>query len=283
MTRLRAATASASASSTSPPAPEKPHSPVLLLGLLALTARHIPTLVLHHAPVLPNAAAVSEYYATALKFRLRTDDDDSFVQPGLEKVQALLMLAMHEWGMARIAEAYVWLGLAIRMAGALGLSWVDAGEAPPPQYPPFSASESLEGPDTKRRKLDNGAPTRPSGQEVVEREVRRRTFWAVFMLDRALSYTRTTPSGVTAADAYRVRLPCEDKGFLFGEDVRTGYLAPGKEDMRNGDSPRRRELGDEEGVLARLVRITHIWWQVQTWVESGGLRYAPRRLLFRTD
>lgn len=310
LSKLRVATNQApinsGSSSTSPPAPEKGHSPLLLLGLLTLAARHVPALVAHHAPALPSPAHVSEFYASALKYRLHNDDDTShgapgesgsaFATPSLEKTQAILMLAVHEWGMCRGSEAYVWLGVAIRMGGVLGLSWDDVEEDASIWANPFITltlagnKESDTSPSAKRRKLDTSG-TRPtsggakaSGKEFIEKEVRRRTFWAAFMLDRSLSSGRLRPSGISLAEAARVQLPCEERGFLFGEGVRTGYLSVDgfdKKEDRNGSDGKlgRWEVGDEEGILARVVRITEIWGRVQEWACAGGRRYVSRSLV----
>jgi len=279
-------------SSTSPPAPDKGHSPLLMLGLLCLAARHVSTLSQHFAPALPTPAAVSDFYASALKYRLQNDEDTghgelgaTFAAPSLEKVQAIAMLVVHEWGMCRGAEAYVWLGVAIRMAMALGLSWDDA---PEPGYPisepalsPGNGDRNEGSPNSKRRRLEGGksAGAKITGKEFTDKEVRRRTFWALFMLDRSLSSGRFRPSGIQLADAARVQLPCEERGFLFGEGVRTGFLTVDgldeKSDDRNGDSVGGRwEVGDDEGILAKVVRITEIWGRVQEWAcAAGGRRY----------
>lgn len=240
-------------------------------------------------PALPTPAAVSDFYASALKYRLHNDDEPNgadpgtFATPSLEKVQAISMLVVHEWGMCRGAEAYVWLGIATRMAMVLGLSWDDVPESPYAAPEPAATSPSLsaergEGsPNSKRRKLDGGKPgPKVSSKEFTEKEVRRRTFWALFMLDRSLSSGRLRPSGIPLADAARVRLPCEERGFLFGEGVRTGFLTvDGLDggDERNGDSVGGRwEVGEDEGILARVVRITEIWGRVQEWACAAGGR-----------
>ncbi|KAH0605621.1 uncharacterized protein H6S33_004843 [Morchella sextelata] len=318
LSRLRVATAGSAATNgggSTPPAPEKPHSPLVLLGLLTLAARHVPTLVAYHAPALTTPSAVSDFYASALKYRLHNDDDTSlnapgekrsaFATPTLEKTQAILMLAVHEWGMCRGSEAYVWLGIAIRMGGVLGLSWDDVHEDEQMWANPFITLSLAGGknrreasPSAKRRKLDNYArpssggsgtgsinnnnhDSKASGKDFIEKEVRRRTFWALFMLDRSLSSGRFRPSGISLAEASRVQLPCEERGFLFGEGVRTGFLSVDgydKTEERNGGDSKRWEVGEDEGILARVVRITEIWGRVQDWACAGGRRqekYPP--------
>ncbi|KAF8545218.1 fungal-specific transcription factor domain-containing protein [Trichophaea hybrida] len=266
LNRLRASTANPGSSSGNSPPPEKPHSPLLLLGMLTLTARHVGPLVSHHAAALSTPTAVSEFYASALKYRLKNDKEGSLLAPALDKVQALLMLTVHEWGQMRKTDAYMWLGFAIRMGGALGLSWVDADDAP--TSAPYSPEPEPEEPlSYKRRKLDNGTSAKAATAYTVEKEVRRRTFWAVFILDRALSSGRYFPSMVSSIDADRVQLPSDERGFMFGADIKTGFLNSGSllHPERNCDS---QQAGGGERILAHVVKAMELWEQIQIWVET---------------
>lgn len=259
LNRLRASAPSTSSSGSSPPAPEKPHSPLLLLGMLALTGRHIPALV---TQALTTPTAVSEFYAAALKYRLKNDEEDDLFNPTLEKLQALLMLSVHEWGQARAPEAYMWLGLAIRMSGRLQLTWVDDGSMPEPNSP----DPDSDGPSHKRRKLGNGTSVKSSMASTVDKEIRRRTFWSVFILDRAFASTRGYPSGVSSTEASRVQLPCEERGFMFGTSLQSGYLCPNEllNARRNGEM---REAGGEERILAQIVKVMEIFGKIQEWAD----------------
>ncbi|KAI5847580.1 fungal-specific transcription factor domain-containing protein [Tricharina praecox] len=268
LNRLRASTANPGSSSGNSPPPEKPHSPLLLLGMLTLTGRHIAPLVSHHAPALATPTAVSEFYASALKYRLKNEDDDSLLVPSLDKVQALVMLSIHEWGQTRKSEAYMWLGLAIRMTGALGLSWVDADDAP--ATAPYSPQPESDDPlPFKRRKLDNGtsASAKAATAYTVEKEIRRRTFWAVFVLDRSLSSGRYFPSGIPSADADRVQLPSDERGFMFGADTKTGFLNSDSL-LHPGRSDESHEIGAGERILAHVVKAMELWGHIQSWTET---------------
>lgn len=229
--------------------------------MLTLTARHIPPLISHHSPALATPTAVSEFYASALKYRLKNDDEESLLTPALDKVQALLMLSMHEWGQTRKAEAYMWLGLAIRMSAALGLSWVDADDGPTasPYSPEPDMDDAL---PHKRRKLDNGTSAKAVTAFSVEKEVRRRTFWGVFILDREMSSGRYFPSGVHSSDADRVQLPSDERGFLFGAALKNGFLH--SEALIRGDP---HDIGGDR-ILAHVVKAMELWGQIQAWTET---------------
>lgn len=258
LNRLRASAANPTVPSGTSPPPEKPHSPLLLLGLLALTARHIPALVSNYAPALSTPTAVSEFYASALKYRLKNDSEDSLLLPSLDKIQALLMLTIHEWGQLRKSDAYMWLGISIRMCHAMGLSWVDAEMTP--------CEPEVEKQNSKRRKLDFGASVKTTMANTVEKEIRRRTFWAVFIIDRAFSTGRTFPSGVPSADADKVQVPCEERGFMFGTDAKTGFLNSGAL-LRGINQNEQIDMGAGERIVAHVVKAMELWGQIQAGSE----------------
>lgn len=271
LNRLRASAPSTTSSGSSPPAPEKPHSPLLLLGMLALTARHISTLVTHYSPALPTPVTVSEFYANALKHRLRNDEEDDLLSPSLEKVQALLMLCVHEWGGNNREATYMWLGIAIRMSGRLGLSWVEMEEAQNTAGSTSPELDSGDGPSVKRRKLGNGTSlnaSKPSTASAVEKEAKRRTFWSVFLLDRAFSWGRFFPSQVSSEDAGRVQLPCDERGFSFGTYRSGGWLQSERllKPIRNGGVAAA-ESGGEERILAQIVKAMEIFGKIQAWAD----------------
>ena len=78
-----------------------------------------------------------------------------FSLPSLKVCQALVMITWIEWGSDRDSSAWLWSGLSIRMSQDIGLSYWDSLEAVP---------------------------------EGEARRVHRLTFWAVYFLDRVISY-----------------------------------------------------------------------------------------------
>lgn len=296
--------------SRSPPLPKQELNPLIPLGVLALTARFHPQLVAHHSPPSPgnpsNPLVASEFYATALRSRLAGADGAGFAVPDLTRVQALLMLALHEWGMSRGKSAWLYVGMAIRLSQAMGLPFELENELPlrdGPRSPGF-------GTDTKEQTSD----------DIIAQETKRRTFWACFTLDRCLSSGRYRPRMIRVKKL-GIQLP-SDHAFAFGERVRTsrlnepvvrrpqsfgaqgvqipsirqslGGLSDEKLPTNNGDttawSPisRRKdstedeidrwEIGAEESVLSRVIRITRVWGSIAKYSCSGGRKmeqYPP--------
>jgi hypothetical protein len=296
------------------PAPKPEPSQLILLGVLALTARFHPTLVAFHSPASPGIASsnplvASEYYASVLRSRLIGADGSGLTVPDLTRVQALLMLAWHEWGMCRGRNAWMYAGTAIRLAQSMGLPFELENETA--TRDPLRASIWRSEPDhhglARRRE-----PREQTSDEVIAQETKRRTFWACFIIDRCLSTGKYRPRMVKVRDL-DIQLP-SDNAFAFGERVRTSRLRDtygrrlqsfdaqgqipslrqsigfeeklrpnGSADPKSPWSPVQRkdsvdhevdrwEVGAEESVLSRVIRILKVWGRIAKWACVGGRR-----------
>ncbi|KAJ6008088.1 hypothetical protein N7540_012064 [Penicillium herquei] len=294
-----------------------PSSSLIPLGVLALTARFHPPLVAFHSPVTPghaaNPLAASEFYANALRSRLAGLDGASLAVPDLARVQALLMLALHEWGMCRGKSAWLYVGMAIRLAQAMGLPFELENEFPPRDFSRLSPGLRTEADHFGlSRRVEQREQT---SDDIIAQETKRRTFWACFILDRCLSSGKYRPRMIDVKDL-GIQLP-SDNAFAFGERVRTARLNEptvrrpqsfstqgvqipsirqslgfGDEKLppsnatpdgkawspisRRKDSSEdevdRWEVGAEESVLSRVIRIIRIWGSISKWSCAGGRR-----------
>ncbi|KAJ9219217.1 putative C6 transcription factor [Paecilomyces variotii] len=301
------------------PAPKPEPSPLILLGVLALTARFHPQLVAYHSPASAgnpsNPLAASEFYATALRNKIAGVDGLGLTIPDLTRIQALLMLALHEWGMCRGKSAWVYVGVAIRLGQAMGLSFELENDLTrdPNRSPVFKAEADHFGVAKREEQKEQNS------DDVIALETKRRTFWACFIMDRCLSSGKYRPQMINVYDL-DIQLP-SDNAFAFGERVRTSRLNDGTsrrppsfdaqnvqipslrqsigygdEKLRNGSmdskswsSGRQRsesgdheidrwEVGAEESVLSRVIRIIRIWGSIAKWACAGGRRnenYPP--------
>ncbi|KAJ5088345.1 hypothetical protein N7456_011961 [Penicillium angulare] len=300
-----------------------PSATLIPLGVLALTARFHPPLVAFHSPASPghpsNPVAASEFYATALRSRLAGMDGASLAVPELARVQALLMLALHEWGMCRGKSAWVYVGMAIRLAQTMGLPFELENEFPPRDFSRSSPGFKMEVDHFGlSRRLE---PKEQTSDDIIAQETKRRTFWACFILDRCLSSGKYRPRMIDVKDL-GIQLP-SDNAFAFGERVRTARLneptvrrpqsfgsqgvqipsirqslgfGDEKIPQTNGtpdgkawspisrrkdsseDEVDRWEVGAEESVLSRVIRIIRIWGSITKWSCAGGRRteqYPP--------
>lgn len=259
--------------------------PLLSLAFLALTARFHPTLVgLHDGPV-----KAAEYYAKAAHASLTMRDH--LDRATIKTTQALLMLGLHEWGMARGPKAWRLIGDAIRCAQALGLH-IDP-----------ALDDELNATASALRDPDRAEP-HSEKQMIIYNEIDRRIFWSCFIMDRYLSFGKQRPP-TYVKEALRVRLPCSDHAFIFGHDVNTMMLSEtidqakarfqaerdlkrtGKsldqktgasmngtfvQRMTNTEIEPREEIGHNEGILSRFIRSVDLLGQVLKWACTGGRR-----------
>ncbi|TAQ85711.1 hypothetical protein B7494_g5982 [Chlorociboria aeruginascens] len=240
---------------------------VLLLALLTLTARFQPELIAYHSPSSSGSnnpsspLLASEYYATALAAAFGPSGSNLVGTPSLQRIQALLMLGLYEWGQARGLRAWVWVGIAIRLAQSMGLAYEDDPESPSFRNGHHARSQSA---DVHAASLMSEADSR------TDREVRRRTMWSCFIMDRMLSAGKFRPTMIQI-EKLRLRLPCSENQFLFSEEVQTGFLDP---QWLRAQLPEASQSSSVhgEGVLSKYIRLVEIWGRFSEWSYAGGRR-----------
>lgn len=124
------------------------------------------------------AMQLSQRMATIAQLYSRSTSD----QPSVLSVQANTLLGFRELICRNTSGAWMYTGLAIRMAQEIRL-----GKEYFQKYP------------------------------CREREVRRRTMWTCFIMDRLLCFLTARPQ-VFRSRQISIQLPCSTKGFLFDED-----------------------------------------------------------------
>ena len=245
------------------PSDTSPEFNLVLLGILTLTARFHSTLVSYitarrnseaaaskarPASAASDASSASEYYADVLTRALgglRT----SMTVASVERVQAFLMLGLYEWSQARPRvggmAAWMYVGVAIRMAQALGLG--DGDREPGKVF--------------RSRPVKPARQAMPPGQRIIAKEIRRRTMFSCLILDRLLGCGKDRVSTIRSEDL-QIQLPCSEVSFDLSEDVYTGFLkpAPGPPDTRKVS----------DSVLGRFVRLVDLWGEISKWSFSGG-------------
>ncbi|KAI1207087.1 fungal-specific transcription factor domain-containing protein [Annulohypoxylon truncatum] len=233
---------------------------LVLLGVLTLTARFHPDLVKYLAHICNNQpgnartrpvqtqldpAAASEYYADVLTMALgplRT----AMKAASVERVAALLMLGLYEWSQTRPKTgglgAWMYVGLAIRMAQYLRLGLGDVPESGDPH--------------AKVLELQNRNSCHQS-QIALDKEVRRRTMFSCFILDRMISCGKERMSIVRPEDIH-IQLPCSEDKFDLAMEVPTGFL---EDKIRHGM---------DDSVLSRFIQLVDLWGEVSRFSSDGG-------------
>ncbi|RDL31982.1 uncharacterized protein BP5553_09384 [Venustampulla echinocandica] len=226
---------------------------LLLLGVLTLTARFHPELVAHHSSSSDPLVA-SEYYAAALATAFGPTSRN-LTNPSLEGIQAFLMLGLYEWGQTRGLSAWVYVGIATRLAQSMGLSYEDDTGPLAIKYPAADPSKSR-----------SAKPPSTAREELTEKEARRRTWWSCFIMDRMLSAGKCRPTMIDV-DRLRVQLPCSDDDFLFARKSTTGILNPSwNRNIEPG------VVVHDDGILGWYIRLVEIFGRFAEWSYAGGRR-----------
>ncbi|KAH3952827.1 hypothetical protein HBH98_179290 [Parastagonospora nodorum] len=206
--------------------PRPPHSPPLLLGFLTLTARYHPELVQR----VGTPIATAEYWAKATQDRLGSIPGTG----SLERAQAMLFLGYHRWTDLKGENGWHFIGLATRYVQNLG----------------YQKDENYE--DTKKgeRRGSDAEDELAERKEFIDREIRRRTFWSCFIMDRYTSCVSSRVQMINVNDI-KTQLPCNDGAFNTGTKVRTRWLGESDEQYS--------ERRDAETARTRRVHHHSLW------------------------
>lgn len=122
-----------------------------------------------------------------------------------------------------------------------------------------------------RRKLPNSLPKLES-QAFVSREIKRRTMWSCFILDRYLSSGRARPQ--MSVETLHIQLPCSEEDFRFGTNVKTEFLHPDADASLDDDTLKNINFShiDTSPVLGVYIRLVEIWGRFSKWSCAGGRR-----------
>lgn len=200
----------------------------LTLAVLALVAR---------VSSWSSAADSWEYYSSARELLQSLGDDVS-----LQRVQTYLVLCVYEVGCGLESRAWIHLGDAIRMAQILRLPVMDKPPSP----------------------FDWGKPEQTGDEDLLARELKRRTFWSCFFLDKLLSNGRDRPSGIQEQDIC-CDLPVSEEDIVFRRFDLPLSL----------NNPNLWQRG-KHNLFVLLIRILMIFGEITTWHGRGG-RHADKR------
>ncbi|KAI0024810.1 zinc finger transcription factor 1 [Xylariomycetidae sp. FL0641] len=162
--------------------------------------------------------------------------------PNITILTCLLLLGLHEFGTCHGGRSWSLGGQAIRMAFALQLH--------------------------KDLEYDPMRPN-PSQLSFIDREIRRRTMWACFLMDRFNSSGTDRPMFIKE-ETVKIQLPIKEK--LFQLDM------PGPTEDLQGcvphpvpvDEGQLSDAKDNMGVAAYMVRAIALWGRIINFLNQGG-------------
>ncbi|KAL8653335.1 MAG: hypothetical protein Q9210_002159 [Variospora velana] len=157
-------------------------------------------------------------------------------QPSITILTVFLILGLHEFGTCQGGRSWMFAGMALRMAYALQL----------------------------HRELDYDPKL-----SATDREIRRRTMWACFMMDRFNSSGTERPT-CASEDHFKIQLP--NKEFNFQHDVPgpTETLNAGNLNLVSLEAGSKVNPRDNMGVAAYVVRVIVLWGRVIRYLNLGG-------------
>lgn len=175
--------------------------------------------------------------------------------PNITVLTCLLILGLHEFGTCHGGRSWALGGMAIRMAFALqlhkDLEYDPAGGSPATQL------------------------------SFIDREIRRRTMWACFLMDRFNSSGTDRPMFIKE-ETINIQLPIKEKLFQLDmpgptEDLGGAVPHPVPEDGGQLSSAR-----DNMGVAAYMIRSIALWGKIINFLNQGG-KEADRLSMWDTD
>ncbi|MBE3112829.1 MAG: fungal specific transcription factor domain-containing protein [Acidobacteria bacterium] len=214
--------------------------PVLVLSVCAIAARFSTHPKLTTAP---NFLRGEEWASHA-----RDICTKRYEWPNITILTCLLILGLHEFGTCHGGRSWALGGQAIRMAFALQLH-KDL------EYDPL--------------RLDG-----KSELSFVDREIRRRTMWACFLMDRLNSSGTDRPMFVKE-ETLKIPLPVKEQYFQLDMPAATETL---QGDVMHPISDEDGQLADAKknmGVAAYMVRAIALWGRVINYLNQGGQELDP--------
>ncbi|KAF4269253.1 hypothetical protein CNMCM8812_001571 [Aspergillus fumigatus] len=175
-------------------------------------------------------------------------------EPSITILTVFLLLGLHEFGTCHGGRSWSFGGQALRMAYALQLHReLD--------YDPLLSQGS-----------GNGAQL-----SFTDREIRRRTMWACFLMDRYNSSGSQRPP-IGNEKFLQIQLPIKESSFQLEipgptEDLEGNVPNPVPDDVGQLSNAK-----DNMGVSAYIIRAVVIWGRIVDYLNLGGKKRDPHPL-----
>ncbi|KAI1744022.1 fungal-specific transcription factor [Xylaria scruposa] len=221
--------------------------PVLVLSVCAVSARFSthPRFAMTN-----NFLRGEEWAAPARDIVIRR-----YEWPNITILTCLLLLGLHEFGTCHGGRSWSLGGQATRMAYALQLH--------------------------KDLEYDPMRPNPSTQLSFIDREIRRRTMWACFLMDRFNSSGTDRPMFVKE-ETIRIQLPIKEKLFQLDmpgptEDLqgRVPHPVPTNEGQLS-------DAKDNMGVAAYMIRAIALWGRIINFLNQGG-KEIDEHSMWETD
>ncbi|RWA10397.1 hypothetical protein EKO27_g4723 [Xylaria grammica] len=209
--------------------------PVLVLSVCAISARFSthPRFAMTN-----NFLRGEEWAAPARDIVIRR-----YEWPNITILTCLLLLGLHEFGTCHGGRSWSLGGQATRMAYALQLH--------------------------KDLEYDPMRPNPSTQLSFIDREIRRRTMWACFLMDRFNSSGTDRPMFVKE-ETIRIQLPIKEKLFQLDMPGPTEDLQCRVPHPVPADEGQLSDAKDNMGVAAYMIRAIALWGRIISFLNQGG-------------
>ena len=181
-----------------------------------------------------------EWAAPAREIALKRYDE-----PTIIVLTVLLILGLHHFGTCHGGRSWMFGGMALRMAYALQLH------------------QELDH-DPLGQNNDKQTELNPT-----DREIRRRTMWACFLMDRFNSSGTERPP-FASEDTIKIQLPIKESYFQMEIPGPTESLDGKVPNLVAADTGEMSDPRNNMGVCAYLVRTIALWGRVVKYLNLGG-------------
>lgn len=231
--------------------------PVLILAVCAISARFST-----HPQVSTEPAFLrGEQWATPA----RRIVEKRHYEPNITILTAMLMLGLHYFGTCEGGLSWSFGGQAMRMGYALQLH----REL---EHDPLGRSQIANSNESGKR------GPKPPELTFTDREIRRRTMWACYLMDTFNSSGTERPSFLNE-EYYQIQLPIKESHFQMEvpgptEDLYGNVPMSNKNSLDNtGDAAA--EAKANMGVSAYIVRGVVLWKRIVKYLNLGGKDKDP--------
>ncbi|KAJ6444732.1 C6 transcription factor [Purpureocillium lavendulum] len=209
--------------------------PVLVLSVCAVAARFTPN---------PKISPSTRPFLRGEEWASQARDicTKRYEWPNITILTCLLILGLHEFGTCHGGRSWALGGQAIRMAFALQLH-KDL------EYDPLCRNKSP--------------------LSFIDREIRRRTMWACFLMDRFNSSGSDRPMFI-AEESIKIQLPVKERFFQLDMPVQTESLSGAALQGEAVDDRQIAKADDSMGVAAYTIRSIAVWGRIIIYLNQGG-------------
>ncbi|KAL5612776.1 hypothetical protein BROUX41_004139 [Berkeleyomyces rouxiae] len=207
--------------------------PVLILSVCAISARFSTHPKLNSSP---NFLRGEEWAVVAREIVTKR-----YEWPNITTLICLILLGLHEFGTCHGGRSWALGGQAMRMAYALQL----------------------------HRDLDHDPQGNKPQLSFVDREIRCRTMWACFLMDRFNSSGTDRPMFIRE-ESIKIPLPIKERCFQLDVPASTETLKGDVLDPITREERGPVDARDNMGVAAYTVRVIALWGRIITYVNLGG-------------